>query len=64
MFDLKVISKAVAGAVAALVVAFLAKKNVLIDEGSLGTVIEGVVVALIGFVTVYFAPKNSEKGGR
>lgn len=64
MFDLKVISKAVAGALAALVVAFLAKKNVLIDEGSLGTVLEGLVVALIGFVTVYLAPKNSEKGGR
>lgn len=64
MFDVKVVSKALAGAIAALLVGFLARKNILIDEGSLGTVLQGVIVALIGFVTVYFAPKNSEKGGR
>lgn len=64
MFDVKTISKAVAGAVAALLVGFLAKKNVVLDEGSLGVVLEGLVAALIGFVTVYFAPKNQPKGGK
>ena len=59
--DLKTVSKAIAGALAALLVGFLAKQGVTVSDevnGALSVIIDGTLVALIGFLTVYFAPKN------
>ena len=59
--DLKTVSKAIAGAIAALIVGLLARQDITLSDemnGALSVIVDGTVVALIGFLTVYFAPKN------
>lgn len=57
------ISKAVAGALAGVIIAALAKYNINLGgefAAGLEVVINGIVAALIGYVVVYFAPRNTE----
>lgn len=60
---LKPVSKAIAGAVAALVVAWLAQIDWRLgddEKTALELLINGGLAALIGYLSVYFAPKNKE----
>lgn len=57
-FDIRSVSKAIAGAVATVIVAYLARKNIIIEGRDVETVIEFLVAAAIGFLTVYLSPKN------
>jgi hypothetical protein len=56
--SIKSVSKAIAGMVATLVVAYLAKKNIVIEGNDVSTVVQYAVAAVLGFITVYLAPKN------
>lgn len=59
--ELSKVSKAVAGALAGLLIAALAKYNVVLDletSAAVATLLNAAVAAVLGFVTVYFAPKN------
>lgn len=56
--DLAKVSKAIAGAVATVLVGWLAKHGVTGDE--LAPAIEVILAAVIGFVVVYLSPKNQE----
>lgn len=51
------VSKAIAGALVAALVAYLQDKGIVIDE-EVSTAGVIVIAAIIGFVVVYFAPKN------
>jgi hypothetical protein len=57
--SLKPVSKAIAGTLAGLIVAFLMKHNIVIADG-LSDALEVVISAVIVGVVVYFAPKNEE----
>lgn len=63
MFDVKVVSKSIAAVVAAAIVSFLMKKNVVIADG-LPDALEVIISAVLVGVTVYLAPKNQPKGGK
>lgn len=55
------VSKAIAGAVVAVIVAALAKYNITLGAevaGALGVLIDAVAAAVIGYLVVYIAPKN------
>ena len=55
------IAKAIAGAVAAIIVAALAKYNVVLTpdvNSAIVTLLNAVFAGAIGFLTVYVAPKN------
>lgn len=57
------VSKAIAGAVVATLIALLAKYNVVLDveqSAAVTVLINGVIAAVLGYVAVYFAPKNKE----
>jgi hypothetical protein len=54
---LQSVSKAIAGALVGAVVLFLAKHNIVVDA-SLNDALQTIIVAVIGFAGVYFAPKN------
>lgn len=58
MESLQKVSKAVAGAVATVVVAWLAQRNIIIEGADISTLVETLIAAGIGFVAVYFAPRN------
>lgn len=63
MFDVQKVSKAIAGALVALFIGYLAKHGVTISDeinGALATIIDAIVVLVIGFIGVYFAPKNRD----
>lgn len=57
--DLRTISKAIAGALAGLVIMLMAKYNIVIADG-LPDALEVVIGALITFITVYLAPRNAD----
>lgn len=60
-FDLKSVSKAIAGALVTIAAAQLAKWGILVTpeaNDALGVLLDFVVFGIIGFLTVYFAPKN------
>jgi hypothetical protein len=57
--NVRAISKAIAGALATVIVAWLARHDVIIDSPVVETAIEFIVAAGIGFVTVYLAPRNT-----
>lgn len=60
--NLSNVSKAIAGAVAAALIAVLAKYNVVLDVDqsmAVSVLLNGLVAAVIGYVAVYFAPKNT-----
>ena len=55
--SLKTISKALAGFLAGALVAWLMKKNIIIEDG-ISDALEVVMGAVITGVVVYLAPKN------
>lgn len=59
--DYRPISKAIAGAVATMLVAWLARNDVVIDNAQVAGIVEFLISAAIGFAVVYLAPKNTEK---
>lgn len=56
---LKSISKALAAAIAGFITAWLMKRNIVIAD-NLPDIIETLLSALVSFVVVYLAPKNTE----
>ncbi len=61
MFDLAKVSKAIAGGLAAILIVGLSKLGVALApefDGALNTVLDTIIAAVIGYVAVYFAPKN------
>lgn len=62
--DIKAVSKALAGALAAIVAAQLAKwlGSVYTPEldGAIRILVDVIVTGVIGYVVVYLAPKNKE----
>jgi hypothetical protein len=62
-FNFGPVSKAIAGAVAGLIIAALARWNINLGgeyADALETLINGVVAALIGYGVVYLAPRNQD----
>ncbi len=57
-FSIATVSKAVAGALAAIVVAWLARNDIVIDSPVVAGLIEYIVAAALGFIAVYAAPRN------
>jgi Zn-dependent membrane protease YugP len=55
--DLQKVSKAIAGALVTALVSYLTAKGIVLNEELVGAV-SVLVAAAIGFVAVYFAPKN------
>lgn len=61
---LQTVSKAIGGALAGSLIGLAARFGFNADQGTtdaLGIVMTALVSAGIGFVTVYFAPKNVEQ---
>lgn len=58
--DIRTISKAIAGTLATIVVAWLARNDVVVDSPTVAGIIEYVIAGIIGFLTVYFAPRNKD----
>lgn len=59
--DVSKISKAVAGALVTMLVAYLAKHGLNLDpvvSDALNTLVVALATALAGYVAVYFAPRN------
>lgn len=59
--DVSKVSKAVAGALVTMLVAYLAKHGLNLDpvvSDAVNTLAVALVTAAIGYVVVYFAPKN------
>jgi hypothetical protein len=59
--DLKKVSKALAGAGAAILVALLGKLGVMLPaefSSALEVVLDLIIAALIGYLAVYLVPKN------
>jgi uncharacterized protein YacL len=59
--NLSSVSKAVAGALVTMIVAYLVKHGITLEPvvtSALGTLIDALVTALAGYLAVYFAPKN------
>jgi len=55
--SLQTANKAIAGAIVTAVVAYLANSGIVIDQDVSNAVIV-IVSAVIGFIGVYFSPKN------
>lgn len=55
--EIQKVSKAIAGALASLLVVWLAKYNYVVD-GTLKDAVDVVLTAAIGFLIVYISPKN------
>lgn len=55
--SLQTANKAIAGAIVTAVVAYLANSGIVLDQ-ELSEAITVIVAGVIGFVTVYFSPKN------
>lgn len=53
------VSKAIAGAIVTGLVTFLARHNIVLDD-SVSNAIVVLVSAVVGFVGVYVAPKNTD----
>lgn len=59
--NLAPVSKAIAGAIVTALVALLAKYSIVLDpevSSAVGVIVYAVVAAVIGYIGVYFAPKN------
>ena len=57
MNNIQSVSKAIGGAVVTAVVAYAARHNVVVNADTSAAIVT-VVSAIIGFVVVYFSPKN------
>lgn len=55
--NISAVNKAIGGAIVAALVSFLVKHGVVLDQ-NVSEALTVVVSALIGFVGVYFAPRN------
>jgi multisubunit Na+/H+ antiporter MnhE subunit len=55
--SLQTANKAIAGAIVTAIVAYLSQSGIVIDQDVSNAVIV-IVSAVIGFVGIYFAPKN------
>lgn len=61
--ELSKVSKAIAGAAAAAIAALLLKYQVVLPaevNGAIAVVIDFVIAGVIGYVSVYWAPKNKK----
>jgi uncharacterized membrane protein len=59
--NLAPVSKAVAGALVTVLVGYIAKHGVTLDPlvvDAIRTIIDAILAALVGFLTVYFAKPN------
>lgn len=59
--ELSKVSKAIAGALVTMLVAYLAKHGVTLDpvvSDAVNTLIAALLAAVAGYVTVWLAPKN------
>ncbi len=54
------VSKAIAGALATIVVTFLARNDIIIDNAAVAGLIEYLLAAGLGFLAVYAAPRNED----
>jgi predicted transcriptional regulator len=57
------VSKAIAGALTAALVSYLMKENIVIAD-ELPNAIEVILSAVIGFIGVYLAPRNTNTDPR
>lgn len=57
--DLQAVSKAIAGAIASALVAYLSQRGIVLNEEVTGAVAV-LVAAGIGFAVTYIAPRNKE----
>lgn len=57
--NIQSVSKAIAGAVVGALVTFLSQRGIVIDP-ELNSALQLVVAAAVGFVVVYFAPRNKQ----
>lgn len=55
--SLQTANKAIAGAIVTAIVAYLANSGIVLDQ-ELSQAITVVVAGVIGFIGVYFSPKN------
>lgn len=58
MNELPKVSKALAGIVVAVITKYFVDHDILIDNAAVSELVNYVIAAAIGFVTVYLAPKN------
>ena len=58
--NIRTISKALAGALATIVVTFLARNDIIIDDTAIAGLIEYLLAAGLGFLAVYAAPRNED----
>lgn len=59
--ELSKVSKAIAGALVTMLTAYLVKHGVTLEPvviNAISTLAEALVTALVGYLAVYFAPKN------
>lgn len=59
--SLQTANKAIAGAIVTAVVAYLSQSGIVVDQDVSNAVVV-IVSALIGFLGVYFSPKNKPLG--
>ena len=59
MESLQTVSKAIAGAISAALVAYLAKKGIVLGA-DVSSAVAVIIAAVIGFGLVYVSPKNKE----
>ena len=58
--NISTVNKAIAGALATIVVTFLARNNIIIDNATVAGLIEYLLAAALGFLAVYVAPRNQD----
>lgn len=58
-FNFQAVNKAIAGAVGAALVAFLAKKGIVLGP-EVNDAVNVLIAAVVGFVVVYVSPKNKQ----
>lgn len=58
--NLPKVSKAIAGALATALVAWLSRHDVVVDSETVNNIVAFVVSGILGFVVVWLAPKNKE----
>jgi len=59
VFDLRTVSKAIAGAIVTSLVALALKHDIVIDENTSNALIV-LITTVIGFIGVWLAPKNKD----
>ncbi len=58
--NIRTISKAIAGALATIIVTWLARNDIIIDNETVAGLIEYLLAAGLGFLAVYAAPRNED----